>query len=143
MTIEGWNLNNPDENLFTLEYTGEDAGHCTSDTCMHYSHAERGPVNRLVAMERELVFLGMDRNFGARDPEYHSYYKIGEKFLRVEDQYHYGLHAEMIEEVAIPPSFNNGEEPERSDPRPHQPSDRLLAESAARSPRGPRPPRHS
>jgi hypothetical protein len=134
-SVEGWWLNNPDENLFSLEDTGREAGHCTSETCAHYSHSERGPVNRLTLKEGNLTLV---KQFSILegDREDYEFYAIGETglFLELHSQFHYGLHARVINQVP------EDEEPEY-EPEPEQEEYVQVGEPVVRQPREPRPER--
>jgi len=116
ISIQGWHLNNPSRELFNLEDTDEEMGNCISDTCMHYSHSERGSVNRLVLKEGNLELIGTVQESPAdqRDPMNEiEYYKIlvpGEhgyaNILRVVDECHYGRTASILNRISQSEQYN-------------------------------------
>lgn len=140
-SITGWWLNNPDESLFDREDTGEEAGSCVDrDTCMHYTHDEKGPVNRLILKEGAMTLVGSTKESAPdpRDPmsQVEFYQLPNGRFLKVETPFHYGASATIVDEL---PEFHEEEEYNgRGESLPLTP-ERIAkrAEAAARQPRPP------
>lgn len=102
--IEGWLLNNPDEEIFDLLETGKYAGSCMSEgTCMHYSHDPYGPVYVLYLKNNMMEFLHttLIAATNHRDPQTEvDYFRLPDaRLLRVIRPYHYGAHAEIVDQI--------------------------------------------
>lgn len=101
--IEGWGLNNPDEDIFDLMEIGE-AGGCTSSTCGHMSHDPASPNFRLVLKVGQVVSLGADYLAPETDYSYYAVLIDGQEprfFLRT-DPAHYWATLRQIEADSIP-----------------------------------------
>jgi hypothetical protein len=114
-SVRGWCLNNPCQELFVLEDTGEVDG-CNSETCMHYTHSARESISRLVIKEGSLELLGkvQESPTNLEDPMNEvEYYKIVlpgengyENILRVVDMPHYGKMASILNRVSQGEQYN-------------------------------------
>lgn len=105
-SLTGWGLNNPDKNIFSLEDTGEEMGHCMSETCAHYSHDPLGPVNRLVLKDGLMESVRSDSEPATDDrdpPNAIDYYSLPNgNFLKIVTPFHFEARASIVDALPEP-----------------------------------------